>query len=154
MDLRDSHNSQQTLFRSFLMGGFECSTHRLPSGRRLDVIDATGHERHAESDYAALARQGILTIRDGLRWHLIETRKGIYDFSSVRSMLQASQAAGVQPIGGIAEIRTDEQSIRELNEAMVSKYGLMFRLVLLAERVIRRGGPGRIVLRITEPAPA
>jgi len=63
-------------------------------------------------------------------------------------------AAGVQPIGGIAEIRTDEQSIRELNEAMVSKYGLMFRLVLLAERVIRRGGPGRIVLRITEPAPA
>jgi len=63
-------------------------------------------------------------------------------------------AAGVQRIGGIAEIRTDEQSIRELNEAMVSKYGLMFRLVLLAERVIRRGGPGRIVLRITEPAPA
>ena len=63
-------------------------------------------------------------------------------------------AAGVQPVGGIAEIRTDEQSIRELNEAMVSKYGLMFRLVLLAERVIRRGGPGRIVLRITEPAPA
>jgi uncharacterized protein len=63
-------------------------------------------------------------------------------------------AAGGQPIGGIAEIRTDEQSIRELNEAMVSKYGLMFRLVLLAERVIRRGGPGRIVLRITEPAPA
>jgi len=60
----------------------------------------------------------------------------------------------VQRIGGIAEIRTDEQSIRELNEAMVSKYGLMFRLVLLAERVIRRGGPGRIVLRITEPAPA
>jgi len=98
MDLRDPLNSQQTLFRSFLMGGFECSTHRLPSGRRLDVIDATGHERHAESDYAALAKLGILTIRDGLRWHLIETRKGIYDFSSVRSMLQAAQSAGVQPI--------------------------------------------------------
>ncbi len=58
----------------------------------------------------------------------------------------------VQPVDGIAEIRTDEQSIRDLNEAMVTKYGLMFRLVLLAERVIRRRGPGRIVLRITEPA--
>jgi len=63
-------------------------------------------------------------------------------------------AAEVQPVDGIAEIQTDEQSIRDLNEAMVTKYGLMFRLVLLAERVIRRGGPGRIVLRITEPAPA
>ena len=58
----------------------------------------------------------------------------------------------MQPVDGIAEIQTDEQSIRDLNEAMVTKYGLMFRLVLLAERVIRRGGPGRIVLRITEPA--
>jgi PPOX class probable F420-dependent enzyme len=62
-------------------------------------------------------------------------------------------ASDVQPVDGIAEIQTDEQSIRDLNEAMVTKYGLMFRLVLLAERVIRRGGPGRIVLRITEPAP-
>jgi PPOX class probable F420-dependent enzyme len=51
-------------------------------------------------------------------------------------------AVGVQPVGGIAEVRTDEQSIRDLNEAMVTKYGLMFRLVLLAERVIRRRGPG------------
>jgi PPOX class probable F420-dependent enzyme len=63
-------------------------------------------------------------------------------------------ASDVQSVDGIAEIQTDEQSIRDLNEAMVTKYGLMFRLVLLAERVIRRGGPGRIVLRITEPAPA
>jgi PPOX class probable F420-dependent enzyme len=63
-------------------------------------------------------------------------------------------AVGVQAVGGIAEIRTDEQSIRDVNEAMVTKYGLMFRLVLLAERVIRRRGPGRIVLRITEPPPA
>jgi PPOX class probable F420-dependent enzyme len=39
-------------------------------------------------------------------------------------------AVGVQAADGIAEIRTDEQSIRDLNEAMVTKYGLMFRLVL------------------------
>ena len=63
-------------------------------------------------------------------------------------------ASDVQPVDGIAEIQTDERSIRDLNEAMVTKYGLMLRLVLLAERVIRRGVPGRIVLRITEPAPA
>ncbi|HEX7209307.1 MAG TPA: PPOX class F420-dependent oxidoreductase [Propionibacteriaceae bacterium] len=63
-------------------------------------------------------------------------------------------AAGVQPVAGIAEIREDERSIRDLNDAMVAKYGLMFRLVLSAERVVRRRGRGRIVLRITEPTPA
>ena len=63
-------------------------------------------------------------------------------------------AAGVQPVAGVAEIREDERSIRDLNDAMVIKYGLMFRLVLSAERVVRRRGPGRIVLRITEPTPA
>ena len=48
-------------------------------------------------------------------------------------------AAGVKPVGGIGEIREDEQSIRDLNQAMVTKYGLMYRLVLLAERVVTTG---------------
>ncbi|MCU0544531.1 MAG: hypothetical protein MUE44_20570 [Oscillatoriaceae cyanobacterium Prado104] len=32
------------MFQSFFMGGFECSTHKLRSGKRLDVTAATGHE--------------------------------------------------------------------------------------------------------------
>ena len=87
-----------TAFRSFFMGGFECSTHRLPSGRRLDVIGATGHDRFARRDYERLAEHGIRTARDGIRWHLIETTPGRYDFDSVRPMLAAARAAGVQVI--------------------------------------------------------
>ena len=83
-------------FRSFFMGGFECSTHRLRSGRRLDVIAATSHDRYALQDYRRLADAGMRTIRDGIRWHLIETRPGVYDFSSVRPMLAAAREAGVQ----------------------------------------------------------
>lgn len=60
-------------------------------------------------------------------------------------------ADGVVPIAGVAEIREDEQSIRELNDAMVFKYGLPFWLVVLAERLFERRGRTRIVLRITEP---
>jgi PPOX class probable F420-dependent enzyme len=60
-------------------------------------------------------------------------------------------ASGVPPVAGVAEIREDVQSIRELNDAMATKYGLMFRLVLLAERVFRRHAARRIVVRITEP---
>ncbi len=85
-------------FQSFFMGGFECSTHRLPTGRRLDVIRGTAHDRFALEDYERLASVGIRTARDGLRWHLIEERAGRYDFSSAVPMLAAARRAGVQVI--------------------------------------------------------
>ncbi len=87
--------SQQP-FRTFFMGGFECSTHRLRNGRRLDVLGATGHERWAGHDYERLARVGMLTARDGIRWHLIESSSGKYDFSGVVPMLVAARQTGVQ----------------------------------------------------------
>lgn len=40
------------LFQSFFSGGFECSCHRPGHGRRLDLLAATGHDRHAAADYA------------------------------------------------------------------------------------------------------
>ena len=87
-----------TLFRSFVQGGFECSTQRLRSGRRVDVIASTGHDHHAEADYRQLDRLGIRTVRDGLRWHLIEPTPGQYDFSSFTAMLRASVKTGTQAI--------------------------------------------------------
>jgi hypothetical protein len=85
-------------FRSFFMGGFECSTHRLRSGRRLDVIGATEHDRFVRADYQRLVDAGMRTARDGLRWHLIESIPGTYDFSSVVPMLRAARDTGVQVI--------------------------------------------------------
>ena len=71
----------QSPFKSFLMGGFECSTHRPRSGHRLDMIAATRHDEFAEADYGRLQELGIQTARDGLRWHLIEREPGRYDFA-------------------------------------------------------------------------
>ena len=85
-------------FDSFFAGGFECSTHRRHDGRRLDLIEATAHDRHAGADYAALRERGLRTVRDGLRWHLIESRAGVYDWSSFLPMLEAARQAGVQPV--------------------------------------------------------
>lgn len=86
------------LFRSFFLGGFECSTHRLACGRRLDMIAATAHDRHVADDYARLRGHGIHTAREGIRWHLIEQAPGRFDFSSVRPMLRAASEAGIQVI--------------------------------------------------------
>ncbi|AWN37161.1 beta-glucosidase [Methylobacterium radiodurans] len=85
-------------FRSLFLGGFECSTHRRADGRRLDLVAATGHDRHALADYRALTEHGMLAARDGLRWHRIETAPGRYDWSSALPMLEAQRETGLQVI--------------------------------------------------------
>ncbi|WP_345463323.1 beta-glucosidase [Deinococcus carri] len=95
-------------FRSFFLGGFECSSHRRPSGRRVDVIDATGHDRFAAQDYARLAAEGLLAARDGLRWHRIEEQPGVYDFGSVGSQVRAARAAGVQVVWDLLHYGTPD----------------------------------------------
>jgi hypothetical protein len=86
------------MFSTVFLGGFECSTHRRPDGRRLDLLQATDHAVKAEQDYRQLSQHGIGTVRDGVRWHLIEEAPGRYDWSSVEPMLQAAERTGVQVI--------------------------------------------------------
>lgn len=83
---------------SFFLGGFECSTLRRPDGRRLDLLASTGHDRLAEADFRLMRRHGIAAARDGLRWHLIETTPGRYDWSSVLPMLRAARRHGIRVI--------------------------------------------------------
>ncbi|MDP9086484.1 MAG: glycosyltransferase [Pseudomonadota bacterium] len=87
------------LFRSFFQGGFECSTHRRAHDRRrIDVIASTRHDEWAKEDYEILGTLGILTVRDGLRWHLIEREPGQYDWSSAARQLAGASAAGTEVI--------------------------------------------------------
>ena len=45
-----------------------------------------------------MAELDLRTVRDGLRWHLIEARPRDYDWSSFLPMLRAATAAGVQVV--------------------------------------------------------
>ena len=89
---RDPH------FASFFQAGFECSSHRRKDGVRLDLIRATSHDRHVASDYRQCAELGLRTLRDGLRWHLIEKSPGKYDWSSWLPALEAAEQYGLQII--------------------------------------------------------
>lgn len=86
------------LFDSFFLGGFECSTHRRWDHRRLDLTRASRHDEFARADYQRLRDRGIRAARDGLRWHRIETRPGVYDFAADLPVIQAARDAGVQVI--------------------------------------------------------
>ena len=86
-----------SLFRSFWIAGFECSTHINAGGRRLDMIAALQHDALAGEDYRAIAGVGMLAARDGVRWNLVD-RGGEYDFSPVEPIAAAAERAGVQVI--------------------------------------------------------
>ncbi len=87
-----------TFFKSFLMGGFECSTHRRFDGRRLDLIKSTKHDIFAEADYRRMVDLGMRTARDGVRWHLIEPEPFRYDFSSLKMQTKAAKTVGIEII--------------------------------------------------------
>lgn len=89
---------QPGIFTSFLMAGYDCSTQRRRDGCRLDLLESTGHAQWAAKDYQSLEGLGIGTVRDGLRWHLIERRPGRYDWSSFLPMLSAARDQRLQVI--------------------------------------------------------
>ncbi len=86
------------LLQSFFGGGFECSTFRRRSGRRMDFIDLTRHDAWARLDYERLQQQGLRFAREGVRWHLVESTRGRYDFSSVLPIIRAARATDTQVI--------------------------------------------------------
>lgn len=116
----------QPLFDSFFLAGFECSTHRERDGRRVDVIAATRHDELAERDYAAVGGFGIRTVRDGIRWHLVERRQGHYDFDSALRMIRAAQRAGMQVIWDLFHYGwPDDLDI--FSPAFVTRFGKLAR---------------------------
>jgi hypothetical protein len=88
----------ETDFSSFFMAGFECSAHVRPDGVRLDLLQSTRHDSLVAQDYAQVRAYGMRTARDGVRWHLVESRPDVYDWSSWLPMIRAAHTSGVQVI--------------------------------------------------------
>ena len=95
-----SQSPTSKLFDSFWMAGFESSSHVTKAGVRLDMIEATQHDQLVLEDYRLLREFGFGTIRDAVRWHLID-RGSRYDFSSLAPMVEAAQKESVQVIWDI-----------------------------------------------------
>ncbi len=96
--IRSGAQPGDPLIPGFFVGGFECSSHRIPSGRRLDLAASTRHVEFACADYQRLADTGILVARDGFAWHRVEERSGQRDFSTVIPLMRAARRAGIRVI--------------------------------------------------------
>ena len=88
-------------FRSFWMGGFECTDKLNAFGERVDFLPLTGHLKLLDADYRNLAPFNIRTVREGIRWSQIERAPYVYDWTMVERMIACAQAHGIQQIWDI-----------------------------------------------------
>lgn len=98
IELSPAPQAAEPLVAEMFLAGFECSHQVLEDGRRLDLVESTGHERFAAQDFARLRALGIGMARDGVNWVRAERRPGDFDFSRARRILQGAAASDVQVI--------------------------------------------------------
>lgn len=87
-----------SIFPTFFLSGFECSTFDWKDQGRRNLIAETRHLEHAHEDYALLQRLGIGVAREGILWPFVDRGGGRYDFSSVDPLIAAMKAHKVLPI--------------------------------------------------------
>jgi hypothetical protein len=86
------------VFKSFFQAGFEATTGYNRHGEWIDQIAATQHDLCVDEDYQRLRELGIYTVREAVRWPLVDRRQRRYDFSSVDPTLAASAKHGIELI--------------------------------------------------------
>lgn len=86
------------LFRSFILGGFECATGYNARGDWIDQVAATHHDQNGDEDYERLVQVGIHAAREAIRWPLVDLGAGRYDFSTVEPFVAAARRHQVEVI--------------------------------------------------------
>lgn len=86
------------LFKTFFIGGYECADMINNRGNRVDLLAETAHHTKAEEDYRLLAKAGIKTVREGIRWSFVEKQPRVYDFSEVATRIKAAEKWGIQQL--------------------------------------------------------
>jgi hypothetical protein len=102
MNFTNRHfNPSSNPFRSFWMGGFECTDMLNAFGNRVDFFKLTGHSDLLFEDYKMLRLLNIKTVREGIRWNCVERQPYVYDWTEVDKMISASKRTGIQIVWDI-----------------------------------------------------
>jgi beta-glucosidase/6-phospho-beta-glucosidase/beta-galactosidase len=88
----------KSIFPTFFLSGFECSTFDWHQGGRRNLVTETRHLDHAQEDYAFLRHLGIGVAREGVPWPFVDLGGGRYDFSHIDPLIEAMHAQHVLPI--------------------------------------------------------
>jgi hypothetical protein len=89
---------RESLFPTFFLSGFECSTFLWHEKGRRDLCEETQHRVHADEDYRMLRSLGIAVAREGIPWPMVDKGGGRFDFSAIDPFLDAQRRHSILPI--------------------------------------------------------
>ena len=90
--------TRPSLFPTFFLSGFECSSFSWKDAGRRDLSAELQHYEHADEDYAMFGPIGIAVAREGIPWPLVGRAGGSFDFSCLDPFLAAQRRHGILPI--------------------------------------------------------
>jgi beta-glucosidase/6-phospho-beta-glucosidase/beta-galactosidase len=122
-----------SLFSTFFMAGFECSTFVWKDKQRKDFVALTGHDKHLEADYEGLMDLGIGVVREAVRWPLVDKGRGQYDWSTVDPFLENAKKFHITPIWDLCHYGFPDDE-DPLSDACLKRFTDYARAV--AERVV------------------
>jgi hypothetical protein len=126
-------------FRSFWMGGFECTDQLNINGDRVDFLNITQHLTRIDDDYQQLKNFNINTVREGIRWSFVEKKPYEYDFSTVKTMLDSGKKNNVQQIWDICHFGFPDD-LSPLHPQFTKRFASLCRAFVLFYRSERPDG--------------
>lgn len=88
-------------FESFWMAGFECTDKLNCFGNRVDFLSVTGHLDKLDEDYKNLSYLNFKTVREGIRWSVVESSPYQYNWKDVEKMIQHAKENNIQVVWDI-----------------------------------------------------
>lgn len=83
-------------FQSFWMAGFECSDQMNAFGYRVDLLEMTQHVQLIDDDYERLQYFNMHTVREGIRWSVVERLPYHYNWEGVEKRIHAAAKNNIQ----------------------------------------------------------
>ena len=86
-----------SIFPTFFLSGFECSTFCWKDQGRRDLCAETQHGDFVREDYGILRSLGIAVCREGIPWPMVDNA-GRYDFSRIDPIIDAATECQILPV--------------------------------------------------------
>lgn len=127
-------------FKSFWMGGYECCDMINRYGNRVDLLTLTGHTHRLKEDYRLLDQLDIRTIREGIRWSVVEQFPGIYDWQYPEQVIHAARQADKQVIFDLCHFGLPPD-LTPLHPHLPARFAALCRSFVQLYRSINKEGP-------------
>ena len=122
------------------MAGFECTDKLNAFGNRVDFLTLTGHLQLLEQDYRNLAPFHVQTVREGVRWSQVERSPYVYDWSTVKHMLEQGKALGIQQVWDLCHFGYPDD-LTPLHPMFARRFAAMCRAFVAFYRSLYPDGP-------------